>query len=203
MTIPLSFDFLRNVYKNPLYTSRRECTQTTDVQVENIVVSFQVAPSLDLQKLSEVLPDAKYNPEEVPALVIQFIKPRSVVTLFADGTVSVTGPRSMADVEDIMQMLRERLLFAGVQPEQRPEITVHNTTVSADLGRTVNLRALAKSLNTTYKSRQFPGLIYRTEDPKTIILLFRSGKIVCNGVTMDEMKRPLDALLEKLVSLGI
>ncbi len=32
-----------------------------------------------------------------------------------------------------------------------------------------------------YEPEQFPGVIHRMVDPKTVILLFASGKIVCTG----------------------
>ena len=32
-----------------------------------------------------------------------------------------------------------------------------------------------------YEPEQFPGLIYRMDDPKVVILLFASGKLVCTG----------------------
>jgi transcription initiation factor TFIID TATA-box-binding protein len=32
-----------------------------------------------------------------------------------------------------------------------------------------------------YEPEQFPGLIHRMVDPKTVILVFASGKLVCTG----------------------
>jgi len=32
-----------------------------------------------------------------------------------------------------------------------------------------------------YEPEQFPGVIHRVVDPKTVILLFASGKLVCTG----------------------
>jgi transcription initiation factor TFIID TATA-box-binding protein len=32
-----------------------------------------------------------------------------------------------------------------------------------------------------YEPEQFPGLIHRMSEPKTVILLFASGKLVCTG----------------------
>jgi transcription initiation factor TFIID TATA-box-binding protein len=32
-----------------------------------------------------------------------------------------------------------------------------------------------------YEPEQFPGLIHRMLDPKTVILVFASGKLVCTG----------------------
>ena len=37
-----------------------------------------------------------------------------------------------------------------------------------------------------YEPEQFPGLIYRMDDPKVVILLFASGKLVCTGAKKEE-----------------
>jgi transcription initiation factor TFIID TATA-box-binding protein len=176
----------------------------TDVRVENIIASFTLAPSLDLAKLAAILPDISYNPDEVPALVLQFIKPRSVVTFFSTGTVFVTGPKNMDEISDIIKMLNDRLTVVGVECEKTPEVLVQNITVSTELHRTVDLQFLAKSLqNTEYDPKQFPGLVYKGDDPNTVILLFNSGKIVCNGTRLEEITVALDKMMEKLLSFGI
>jgi transcription initiation factor TFIID TATA-box-binding protein len=37
-----------------------------------------------------------------------------------------------------------------------------------------------------YEPEQFPGLIYRMNEPRVVILVFASGKIVCIGVKREE-----------------
>jgi len=37
-----------------------------------------------------------------------------------------------------------------------------------------------------YEPEQFPGLIYRMDVPKVVILLFASGKLVCTGAKKEE-----------------
>ncbi len=37
-----------------------------------------------------------------------------------------------------------------------------------------------------YEPEQFPGLIYRMDEPKVVILLFASGKLVCTGAKREE-----------------
>jgi transcription initiation factor TFIID TATA-box-binding protein len=37
-----------------------------------------------------------------------------------------------------------------------------------------------------YEPEQFPGLIYRMEEPKVVILLFASGKLVCTGAKREQ-----------------
>ena len=46
-----------------------------------------------------------------------------------------------------------------------------------------------------YEPEQFPGLIYRMEDPKVVILIFASGKLVCTGGKRREM---VDVAVAKL-----
>jgi transcription initiation factor TFIID TATA-box-binding protein len=176
----------------------------TDVQVENIVVSFQVASVLDLQKLAEALPDVKYNPEEVPAVVLQFQKPRSVVTLFSTGNVVVTGPKTMDEVNEIIKMVHDRLLVLGIQPDGIPSVSVQNVTASTHLQRRLDLKRLAKSLQQAdYDPAVFPGVVYKGEDPNTVILLFDSGKVVCNAATLERVTGALDNMKEKLLTFGM
>jgi len=37
-----------------------------------------------------------------------------------------------------------------------------------------------------YEPEQFPGLIYRMNQPKVVLLLFASGKFVCTGARKEE-----------------
>jgi transcription initiation factor TFIID TATA-box-binding protein len=176
----------------------------TDVRVENIIAFFTLASSLDLEKLAAILPGTNYNPDEVPVLVLQFIKPRSVVTFFPTGTVFVTGAKNTDELSDIMKMLTNRLTVVGIPCEKNPEVHVQNITASTELYRTLDLPFLSKSLqNTEYDPKVFPGLVYKGDDPNTVILLFNSGKIVCSGTRLEEITVALDKMMEKLLSFGI
>ncbi|MGB9623117.1 MAG: TATA box-binding protein, partial [Candidatus Bathyarchaeia archaeon] len=43
--------------------------------------------------------------------------------------------------------------------------------------------------NVMYEPEQFPGLIYRMGEPKVVMLLFASGKLVCTGAKYEKMVR--------------
>jgi hypothetical protein len=50
-----------------------------------------------------------------------------------------------------------------------------------------------------YEPEQFPGLIHRMDDPKVVILLFASGKLVCTGAKKEtEVHRAVMELKELL-----
>ena len=55
-----------------------------------------------------------------------------------------------------------------------------------------------------YEPEQFPGLIYRMDDPKVVILLFASGKLVCTGAKKEaEVHRAVAILQETLEEKGL
>ncbi|HDZ16901.1 MAG TPA: hypothetical protein ENH75_01335, partial [archaeon] len=43
--------------------------------------------------------------------------------------------------------------------------------------------------NVMYEPEVFPGVIYRMGDPKTVFLLFSTGKVVCVGAKNKEIVR--------------
>ena len=53
----------------------------------------------------------------------------------------------------------------------------------ATMGLNVNSSELEKTM---YEPEQFPGLIYRMKEPKVVILLFASGKLVCTGAKKEQ-----------------
>jgi transcription initiation factor TFIID TATA-box-binding protein len=175
-----------------------------EIQVENIIVSFSVASVLDLPRLAEILPDAQYDPCDAPSVILQFPHPHSMAALSASGAVMVTGPKTMDEVQDVVKMVLNRLDVAGVEYVESPEVSVQNVTISTDLHQKIKLRNLAKFLQITeFSPRVFPGLVYKGDDPNTVILLFDSGKMVCNGKSVKEATVAIEKMLEKLVSFGI
>jgi len=67
-------------------------------------------------------------------------------------------------------------------------ITVQNIVASGDLHTAIDLNLAAVVMEyAMYEPEVFPGLIYRMQDPKTVFLLFSTGKIVCTGGKTEEM----------------
>ena len=176
----------------------------TDIKIENVVGFTQIAESLDLGKLAEVIPDSRYNPEEVPALIIHSEKPKTVAMLFSNGKVVFTGPKTMEDAHELTESICEKLDGVGVKPYKQLDIKIQNIVASTDIKKNLNLRSIANSLeNVEYDPEHFPGLIYKPDDPNAVILLFDSGKIVCNGTESEEISTAIDRMTNKLSSLGI
>jgi len=61
-------------------------------------------------------------------------------------------------------------------------VTIQNIVASINLGGRIRLELTARTLpRSMYEPEQFPGVIHRLVNPKTVILIFASGKLVCTG----------------------
>lgn len=70
---------------------------------------------------------------------------------------------------------------AGI-PKINPQIKIQNIVVSADLHANVDLFSLSKGVKEVdYEPEQFPGAIFRIKEPKSVIILFKNGKLICTG----------------------
>jgi len=84
--------------------------------------------------------------------------------------------------------------------EPRDTIEIVNVVGSTGIGQEMNLKQLTLDLEgANYDPKRFPGLVYRTEDPKTVTLIFGSGKIVCTGAkSIDDVYRGTENVFQSL-----
>lgn len=85
------------------------------------------------------------------------------------------------------------------------EIKIENVVASATAGGELDLQKLAMSFeNAEYDPERFPGLIYRVKEPKTALLLFSSGKMVCTGAkSVEEAKEVVRRVVKKIKEIGM
>ncbi|MEM3455040.1 MAG: hypothetical protein QXW80_01690 [Candidatus Micrarchaeia archaeon] len=79
---------------------------------------------------------------------------------------------------------------------------IENIVASANLGIELDLYSLGRKVpNIEYEPEQFPGAILKLREPKSSLLLFKNGKIICTGCkTEKEVKlaiRNAMAILQK------
>ena len=154
------------------------------ITIVNMVATTSICKELNLRNLSEALEGAQYEPEQFPGIVYRLQEPKTSMLLFHSGKVVCTGAKSLEDVCTAIEYLVKKIAATGISVTKKPEIIVQNIVASADLGSALDLNTLAISLGldrVEYEPEQFPGLVYRMDDPKVVMLLFRSGKIVCAG----------------------
>gem|GEM_PF-164467 len=83
-------------------------------------------------------------------------------------------------------------------------IRIENVVASSSLADTLDLHSIALGLQgAEYVPDQFPGVIYRLKEPKTAILLFHSGKLVCTGAkSMRQVETSIATIARQIKKLG-
>lgn len=177
------------------------------IKIENIVASAFFGIRLDLDSISLGLEGADYNPERFPGLVYRIKEPKTATLLFSSGKAVCTGAKSLDDLNLAMRKVKENLKDAGFDIKSELEITIQNIVASSDLGQEVNLRDVAMTLgleNVEYEPEQFPGLVYRNEKPKVVLLIFSSGKLVCTGArNPQEVQTAVNMIIKDLKKCGM
>ena len=179
----------------------------TDMNIENIVASTQIADGLDIRRLADALPNSKYDPEKFPGLVLHIEKPKTAVLLFSSGNIICTGAKNMEEVNEAIHEIISKIKSVGIPVSEKPEIKTQNIVASSDLKKELQLSSVAKTLlleNVEYEPEQFPGLIYRMDNLGVVLLLFSSGRLVCTGAKkMEDVSAAIDTMKDKLSSMGI
>jgi transcription initiation factor TFIID TATA-box-binding protein len=177
------------------------------IRIENVVASTSLGRELDLPSIAKTLEGAEYVPEQFPGLVYRLKSPKAATLLFRSGKVVCTGAKSIDEVRLAIDHLIKQIGAAGVQVTKKPEIIVQNIVASADLGSVINLNAIAISLSlekVEYEPEQFPGLVYRVDKPKVVVLLFGSGKMVCTGARkVEDVEQAVDRITKELRDAGL
>ena len=171
------------------------------IKVQNIVLSVTYeGVEFNLERLDRSLEEARYDPEVFPGIAYKSTDPQASFLIFASGKMNCVGARSMNDAKLAIQKLTRKLKKAGIKIKSEPKVKVQNIVASFDFGREFDLEQIARSFeNTEYEPEVFPGLVFRLEEPKTVVLLFVSGKGVCAGAkSMADIKKSAVAITRLL-----
>jgi len=156
--------------------------KNTSLRVQNIVATTSLGKDVSLTKLARTQANTEYNPDTFPGLVLRIKQPKSAVLVFSSGNLVCTGTKSIAQVKEVVQQVIKQLKKIGVNVTMKPKITVQNIVASGAINLDLNLNTLALELeNTEYEPEQFPGLVYKLDEPTATFLLFSNGKLVCTG----------------------
>jgi len=152
------------------------------ISVENVVASASVDQKIDLIDITKKFPDTEYHPEQFPGLVFRLKNPRTATLIFRTGKMVCTGAKSEDLAIKAVRTVVQKLRKGGIEIKKDAIIVVQNIVAAINLGGKIHLEQAARTLpRSMYEPEQFPGLIHRMLDPKTVILLFASGKLVCTG----------------------
>ena len=116
-----------------------------------------------------------------------------------------TGAKSERQAKTAINKVVRELKDNGILMVGRPIIQVVNIVASVSLGGRIDLEKAVHHLGRTmYEPEQFPGLVYRISDPKVVVLLFGSGKLVCTGARRPEdVEAAVDKITDELKAAGL
>ena len=161
-------------------------------QIQNIVMSVTYKDlELDLERVAKILPGARYDPEIFPGVTYKSGNPRATFLIFSSGKMNCVGAKCMADAKGAIEKLTRKLRRSGIKIKHEPTTKVQNIVASLDFGREFDLERIARTYeNAEYEPEVFPGLVFRLDDPKVVVLLFVSGKCICAGAKrLKDVKR--------------
>ncbi len=89
--------------------------------------------------------------------------------------------------------------------EKRSNLVVQNIVATTSLEKEVSLSKLARTQpNTEYNPETFPGLVLRIKKPKSAVLVFSSGNLVCTGVkSVAQVREVINQVIKQLKRIGV
>tara|TARA_B100000287_G_scaffold315933_1_gene299519 strand:- start:13847 stop:14401 length:555 start_codon:yes stop_codon:yes gene_type:complete len=176
-------------------------------EVVNIVASMRLTNSIDVNAVADEL-HIDYEQEQFPGMVYRVDEPKVCLLLFRSGKAVATGAKDVDSVHVAFKKLREDLINNDFDlwAEEDCEVHLHNIVMTSDLSEIVagkidlsNLMLYLPFDKTEYEPEQFPGLIYRLDDPAVVFLIFSSGRCVITGANeFDEAERAEAVLKSEL-----
>lgn len=177
------------------------------ISMENVAGSTGIDQELDLRTLAEDLDGVSYDPDVFPGLVYRLQNPNASCLMFRSGQIVCTGASSIGDLEQAVALTFDTLRELGLKVPAIPDLTIQNIVTSGDLGQSLNLHTIAIGIgleNVEYEPEQFPGLVYRLQEPEVVALLFASGKVVITGATHPKQaEHAIEAIQSRLSGLGL
>ncbi|GMN42257.1 hypothetical protein TIFTF001_011468 [Ficus carica] len=177
--------------------------------LQNIVSTVNLDCKLDLKAIALQARNAEYNPKacylytppqplfpsflsvfkRFAAVIMRIREPKTTALIFASGKMVCTGAKSETQSKLAARKYARIIQKLGF-PAKFKDFKIQNIVGSCDVKFPIRLEGLAYSHGafSSYEPELFPGLIYRMKQPKIVLLIFVSGKIVLTGakVVRDE-----------------
>ena len=180
-------------------------TNQPQVEIQNVVATGNLGQNLDLYSVLKVSAGAEYNPQRFPGLVYKLKKPKTSSLLFTSGKLICLGAKSERSAKSAIRRVVNELRTHGIVIIGNPEVRIENIVATGTIDRSLDLEVVAERLTKTiYEPEQFPGLIYRMDEPKAVFLIFASGKLVITGAKTEvEVRLAANKLLNTLRKIGV
>lgn len=164
--------------------------------LQNIVSTVNLGCQLELKKIALYARNAEYNPKRFAAVIMRIRSPRTTALIFSSGKMVCTGAKSEDDSRLAARKyarIIQKLGFAA----KFMDFKIQNIVGSIDVGFCLRLECFhtCHSQFCSYEPELFPGLIYRLHEPKVVLLIFVSGKVVITGA---KLRTEINEAFEKI-----
>ena len=157
------------------------------ITIQNVVATATLNQKVDLNAVVKSYPGVEYRPDRFPGLVFRLKNPKTATLIFSNGKMVCVGARSEKESRRAIMKVVKELKKGRIIIISKPDLKVVNIVGSASLGGKVDLEKAVTTLGKAmYEPEQFPGLIYRMDEPKVVILVFASGSLVCTGAKKEQ-----------------
>jgi transcription initiation factor TFIID TATA-box-binding protein len=155
--------------------------------LQNIVATVNLDCRLDLKTIALHARNAEYNPKRFAAVIMRLREPKTTALIFASGKMVVTGAKSELDSKLASRKYGRIIQKLGFHARFQ-DFKIQNIVGSVDIKFAIRLEGLASKHHnfSSYEPELFPGLIYRMVNPRIVLLIFVSGKIVLTGAKVRE-----------------
>jgi transcription initiation factor TFIID TATA-box-binding protein len=124
-------------------------------------------------------------------------EPKSTALVFRTGKLICAGCRSIPAAVQACHLYTRILQRIQYPLASAAQFTVINLVATINLRFPIRLESLAAEHeeSCSYEPELFPGLVYRLEDPKCVVLVFVSGKCVVTGAKgMEDVRRAVELI---------
>jgi len=158
------------------------------IKIQNTVATADLGTNIDLIAIFKIFSrNVEYRPKKFPGLVFRLKQPKTATLIFRNGKMVCTGAKSEKLARRAVRNVVKELRGANFIIDKFPEVVVQNMVATAHLGSKADLEAAADIFdNIMYEPEQFPGAVYRMDEPKVVILIFTTGNIVITGAKTEE-----------------
>lgn len=181
----------------------------TEVTLVNAVGGGSLSVEFDLTELQTYLPyTSEYEPEQHPGLYFESPKTGVTIMLFRSGEYHLSGGKSIDELYQTKDWLISSLIeIVSNSDINESSFEVRNLVHTANIGQELELSELAVGFGlekTEYNPKQFPGVVYSSEEFEGTFLIFRSGKCILTGCkdmadvenSFSRLEKTLSELLE-------
>jgi|EP00900_Chrysochromulina_parva_P017361 transcription initiation factor TFIID TATA-box-binding protein len=150
--------------------------------LQNIVATCNLGCDLELKTIAMHARNAEYNPKRFSAVIMRIRDPKTTALIFRSGKMVVTGAKSEEQARNAARKYA-RIIQKLEFPVRFTDFKIQNIVGSCDVRFPIRLEGLAykHSHFAHYEPELFPGLVYRMTQPKIVLLIFVSGKVVLTG----------------------